>query len=162
MKRLALLPLAALLLAGCSTKYIGNTRIEDTEENREILRVVEQYRRAVEDRDVQRILDLTSDKYFEDPGTPYDSSDDYDKAGLQQRLDQAFSKVQDQHLVIDVRKVQLNEDEDRAAVDYRFDYRYRLDLPNANEWREQSDLNRIELAREGEDDKAAWKIISGL
>lgn len=159
MKRTALLlPLAALLLTACTTKYIGNTRIEDTKENRELLVVVDQYRRAVEDRDIQRILDLTSDGFFEDPGTPYDPTDDYDKAELAQRLEQAFGKVTDQRLQIDVRKVDIDERQARANVDYRFDYRYRLDLPNANQWREQTDLNRLSFVREGQD----WKIISGL
>src|SRR5690625_4353707 len=62
----------ALLTVGCTTRYIGNTLIEDTETNRDILLVLEKYRKAVEDRDIQRILDLTSDEFFEDPGTPSD------------------------------------------------------------------------------------------
>jgi hypothetical protein len=157
-KRLILVGLVALFASACTTRYIGNTRIEDTEENRELVRVVEQYRRAVEDRDIQRILDMTSDRYFEDPGTPHDPTDDYDKAGLKQRLEAAFARVKEQRLAIDVRRIQLNEDENEALVDYRFDFRYRLDLPSGDEWREQTDLNRLELRREGED----WKIISGL
>lgn len=159
MKRTALLlPLAVLLLSACTTRYLGNTRIEDTKENRELLLVVEQYRRAVEDRDIQRILNLTSDRYFEDPGTPYDPTDDYDKAGLAQRLEESFSKVTDQRLVVDVRKAEIDERQGRAHVDYRFDYRYRLDLPDANQWREQTDLNRLNFVRES----GEWKIISGL
>lgn len=161
MKRPVLLLLAALLGASasaCSTRYIGNTRIEDTDENRAILRVVEQYRRAVEDRDVDRIMSLTSDRYFEDPGTPHIPGDDYDKAGLRERLETAFARVQEQRLAIDVRRVQMNDDENEAAVDYRFDYRYRLDLPQGDQWRQQSDLNRMELRLEGDQ----WKIVSGL
>lgn len=159
MKRTALLlPLAVLLLSACTTRYLGNTRIEDTKENRELLTVVEQYRRAVEDRDVQRILALTSDRFFEDPGTPYDPTDDYDKAGLAQVLQESFSKVTDQRLVIDARKVEIDERQGRAHVDYRFDFRYRLDLPDANQWREQTDLNRLSFVREGRE----WKIVSGL
>lgn len=158
MKRSILVVLAALTATACSTKYIGNTRIKDTEENRELLRLVEQYRRAVEDRDVQRILSMTSDHYFEDPGTPHDPTDDYDKDGLRERLESAFSKVQDQRLAMDVRKIDYSEDETTAYVDYRFVYRYQLDLRGADEWREQSDLNRLELRREGDE----WKIVSGL
>jgi hypothetical protein len=160
MKRPVLLLVAALLgVSACGTRYIGNTRIEDTDENRAILRVVEQYRRAVEDRDVERVLSLTSDRYFEDPGTPHNPADDYDKAGLRERLVSSFAKVQEQRLTIDARRVELNEDENEATVDYRFDFRYRLDLPQAGgQWREQNDLNRLEVRLEGED----WKIVSGL
>lgn len=159
MKRAALVVVLAIGASACSTRYIGNTRIEDTEENREMLRVVEQYRRAVEDRDVERILELTSDTYFEDPGTPYDPADDYDKSGLRERLQEAFARVLEQRLVIEARRLTLDEDdESRANVDYRFDYRYRLDMAGADEWRSQSDLNRLELVNED----GTWRIASGL
>ncbi len=159
MKRPVLLLIAALLGASaCSTRYIGNTRIEDTDENRAVLRVVEQYRRAVEDRDVERVLSLTSDRYFEDPGTPHIPADDYDKAGLREKLESSFAKVQEHRLAIDVRRLKMNDDEDEVAVDYRFDYRYRLDMARAEQWREQNDLNRLELRLED----GEWKIVSGL
>ncbi|MFO7157008.1 MAG: nuclear transport factor 2 family protein [Pseudomonadota bacterium] len=155
----SLAPALAVLVAsvGCTTRYIGNTQVEDTEENRAILLVIEQYRRAVEDRDIQRILDLTSEDFFEDPGTPGDPSDDYDKRGLRQKLEESFSRIADQRLRIDVRKLhQL--DRDRVAVEYRFDYRYKLALPSAPEWREFIDVNRVVLVREGEQ----WRFLSGL
>ncbi len=159
MKRIALLPLAALLvLSACTTRYIANTRIEDTSENRAILTVIEQYRRAVDDRDVERILELTTDDFFEDPGTPNDASDDYDKAGLRARLESSFAKVQDQRLRIDVRKIHVSDDGKTAHVEYRFDFRYRLNLPNANEWREANDLNRVSLRRVDD----SWKFTAGL
>lgn len=160
MKRLAPLPFLALLLAvtACTTKYIGNTRIEDTSENREILRVVENYRRAMDDRDVQRILDLCADDFFEDPGTPSDPSDDYDKIGLRTRLEATFAKVEEQRLRIDVRKIQLVDDEKRAFVEYRYDLRYRLNLPNSPEWRDATDLSRLSLQRHSE----GWKITGGI
>ncbi len=156
-RALLLIPLVA---AGCSTRYIGDTQIEDTDENREVLRVVEQYRRAVEDRDVQRILDLTSDKFFEDPGTPHDPKDDYDKAGLKARLDESFAKVKDQHLELAARKLALDEELRTAVVDYVYDHRYRLQLAGSGEgeWRKDTDVNRVALVREGEQ----WKIVSGI
>ncbi len=156
---LFLLPVA-LLGAGCSTKYIANTQIEDTAENREVLRVLEQYRRAFEDRDVQRILELTSDKYFDDPGTPHDPRDDFDKAGLERRLEQAFAHVRDQSLQITARKLQMDDDEQTATVDYLFELRFRLEMPGGprEDWRKEMDVNRVRLVREGEE----WKFISGL
>jgi ketosteroid isomerase-like protein len=159
-KRAALIPLFLLLASACSTKYIGHTRIEDTKENREILAVVERYRRAVEDRDIERLMELTADDFFEDPGTPYDPADDYDKAGLRSRLQEAFSRIKDQRLTIDARRLNVDEKNDKIVhVDYRFDHRYRLDLPGeGGNWRESMDLNRVSLTRKGGD----WKIVSGL
>jgi len=156
--RSLLLVLGLAAFAGCSTRYIGNTQVEDTEENRAILQVIEQYRRAVVDRDVQRILDLTSDRFFEDPGTPGDPRDDYDKAGLRTKLEESFSRVQDQDLRIDVRKLHQLDD-DKAAVEYRFHLRYRLALPSAEGWREFIDVNRVVLVREND---GRWRFLSGL
>lgn len=160
MKRLAPLASLALLLAvtACTTKYIGNTRIEDTAENREILRVVEQYRRAMDDRDVQRILELCADEFFEDPGTPSDPSDDYDKIGLRTRLEATFAKVEEQRLRIDVRKIQFADDGKTAFVEYRYDLRYRLNLPNAGEWRDSNDLSRLSMKRVAD----GWLITGGI
>jgi hypothetical protein len=154
-----LVPLA-LLAAGCTTKYIGDTKIEDNAENRAVLRVLEQYRRAVEDKDVQRVLELTSDHYFEDPGTPHEPRDDYDKRGLEERLEEAFGHVADQSLQIDARKIEMADDEKTASVEYVFDYRFRLVLPGGakDDWRKEMDVNRVKLVREGKD----WKFISGL
>jgi hypothetical protein len=151
------IPMLALLSA-CGTKYIPTTQIEDTEENRQLLRVVEQYRRAVEDKDVARILELTSDSFFEDPGTPGDPSDDYDKAGLKVRLEEAFAKLRDQKLDISVRKLHWIDDEKEAQVEYAFDYRYQLDMAGAGEWRADRDLNQVTLRREGD----TWRIVSGI
>jgi len=157
--RLALLPLAILLvLTACTTRYIGNSMIEDNEENREILHVIEAYRRAVEDRDIQKILDLTSASYFEDPGTPGDPSDDYDKAGLREKLEETFAQIEDLTLRIDPRKVEFSEDRSRVFVEYRYDLRFRMILPSASEWRETQDLKRVELKRED----GTWRFVAGI
>jgi hypothetical protein len=148
----------AVLLSACGTKYIPSTQIEDTEENRQLLRVVEQYRRAVEDKDVDRILELTSDSFFEDPGTPGDPSDDYDKAGLKTRLQENFAKLADQKLDLSVRKVHYNEQETEATVEYSFDYRYQLTMPGGNDWRADRDLEQVTLRRE----KGTWRIVRGI
>ena len=158
MMRLALPLLALLSVSACTTKYIGNSRVEDTAENRDVLRVVEQYRRAMDDKDVQRILELTSDDFFEDPGTPGDPSDDYDKIGLRTRLEATFAKVEEQRLRIDVRRITFADDDKRAFVEYRYDLRYRLNLPNATEWRDATDLSRLSMKRQD----GTWKITGGL
>src|SRR4051812_10166127 len=54
--------------SGCATTQIPNTRVEDTEENREILEFVEQYRKAVESRDSVTLLKMASEYYFDDMG----------------------------------------------------------------------------------------------
>lgn len=162
MKRLTVLVALLAAASACTTKFIGDTQIEDTDENREVLRVVEQYRRAMEDEDLGRVLELTSDSFFEDPGTPHDPKDDYDKAGLKKRLEEAFASTVEQRLEMNVRRLELDEEARKAKVDYLFDHRFRLKLAaegaGDGEWHRKSDVSRAQLVREGE----SWKIVSGI
>src|SRR4051794_16708159 len=86
MVALALCPAFGLALASCDHKNIPNTKIEDTESNREVVDFVEKYRHAVEDRDTAALLGMASKFYYDDMGTPAGDDDvDYDtlKVGLQ-------------------------------------------------------------------------------
>lgn len=157
MRFLATLPLAVAVL-GCSSRYIANTQIEDTEENRSVLEVVEHYRRAMEDKDLDRILSLISDSFFEDPGTPHDPKDDYDKARLKERLTESFARLKEQRLDISPRKVKIDDEERGAQVEYVYDFRYLLALPQGDLWKQDIDVNRLTLRKEGE----TWKVVSGL
>src|SRR5690348_10067368 len=80
-----------LLSAGCTSHYIPNTDVEDTEENRKLITFCEKYRKAVEYKDVGLLLKLASPKYYEDGGN-VDAADDIDYAGLKDYL---TSKYQD-------------------------------------------------------------------
>ncbi|PKN47872.1 MAG: hypothetical protein CVU63_06075, partial [Deltaproteobacteria bacterium HGW-Deltaproteobacteria-20] len=82
-KRLLLstIVLTLLLLAGCTKNYIPNTDVEDTEDNRRVVTFCETYRKAVERRDIGRILSMVSPRYYEDGGN-VDASDDLDYEGL--------------------------------------------------------------------------------
>ena len=52
--------------AGCSKSYIPNTDVEDSSENKKVIAFCEQYRHAVEDKDVGTLLKLASPRYYED------------------------------------------------------------------------------------------------
>src|SRR5947199_9216204 len=69
------------LAMGCTTHYIPNTDVEDTEDNRRVIDFCEQYRHAVENRNIPRLLQLVDPRYYEDGGNA-DSSDDMDFDGL--------------------------------------------------------------------------------
>src|SRR5690348_13763867 len=64
-----LLPLAGA--AGCAhTDYFPGTTIQRNEENIKILETVEKYRRRMLEHNVDGLLVLASQRYFEDSGTP--------------------------------------------------------------------------------------------
>jgi hypothetical protein len=78
--------MSALLLAAlgtaCGPRYLPGTKVEATEEREEVAAVVEQYRRAVEQRDNDAVRKLVSATYYENASTTEDPSDDYDAEGL--------------------------------------------------------------------------------
>ena len=82
---------AALLLVGrqpararTRTTFPGTTILRN-EENIKIIETVEQYRRRMLEHNVDGLLVLASQTYFEDSGTPR-SDDDYGYEGLKQVL----------------------------------------------------------------------------
>ena len=82
----------SLGICACAHSKIRGTQIDDTEENRAILLIVEEYHRAVEDLDADAVLALVSPKYFEDNGNTIEA-DDYDYKGLSDGLKANFSRT---------------------------------------------------------------------
>ena len=68
-------------LSACSTRYIEGTKIPDSDEAREVIQVVEIYRKALERRDVDFLAAMASPRYFEKNGNS-NSQDNYDFNGL--------------------------------------------------------------------------------
>jgi hypothetical protein len=96
--RLALLVFVVATLAttacGGRQRQISGTRIADTPANRTILDTIDAYRRAVESQDAEAILLMTSDRYWEDSGTPT-GGDDYGRDRLREVLGTRFKQVTD-------------------------------------------------------------------
>lgn len=151
-------PLALLLLSlpGCSTTYIPNTDIEDTSDNRKVVRFCEGYRHAVEDKNVGLLLKLASPRYYEDGGNA-NTEDDIDASGLKDYLTTTFMKTQAIRYEIRYRKITLTENE-RVLVDYTYSASYRLPGVKNEEWRHTVAENRLELTKDGE----TFKILSGM
>jgi ketosteroid isomerase-like protein len=146
--------LAGLALAGCARK-IPNTDIDDTRENRGLIAVVDDYRKAFVMRDVHGIMALVSRDYFDDAGTS-DTSDDVDFRLLPQVLTETFQKLPDVKLEIGVTEIRVHGD--KAAVDMFYDARYRVATPRREVPKRDTDVQRLVLKREGDQ----WKIVSGL
>ena len=83
-----LLPLAVFWARARTGVFPGHDDPPQTEENKQIIETVEQYRRRMLEHNVEGLLVLASESYFEDSGTPR-SDDDYGYDGLKQVLEQA-------------------------------------------------------------------------
>jgi hypothetical protein len=152
-----LLFLTLALAAGCAKeKLIPNTKVPDTQLNRNILRVVEMYRRAVVTADAAAILALVHPTYLDNAGTPQ-GKDDIDYEALKELLKTQFKstdkiRMRIEYLAVEVRGRQAEVD---TWIDATFVYKNPKAQPR---WRRLTDANRYRLIR----DKDTWRFISGL
>ncbi len=150
------LSLAALSTAACSKTYIPNTDVEDTSENKKVIGFCEEYRHAVEDKDVGKLLKLASPRYFEDGGNT-NPDDDIDYDGLKDYLTATFVKTHTIRYEIRYRKVTFGENK-KVFVEYSYSASYRIPGLKGEEWKHTVADNRLELVPEGE----SFKILAGM
>lgn len=153
---LALALLLASLSFGCSKSFIPNTDVEDSSENKKIIAFCEQYRHAVEDKDVGVLLKLASPRYYEDGGNT-NPEDDIDADGLKDYLTTTFVKTQTIRYEIRYRKVTVEENK-KIYVEYTYSASYRIPGLKGEEWKHSVADNRLELVAEGD----TYKILAGM
>jgi hypothetical protein len=154
---LLLLSLCTLLLSGCTRQLIPNTDVENTPENRKIIQFCEDYRRAVERREIGILFSLAHPKYYEDGGN-IDASDDIDHAGLKDFLRERFSGTRAIRYEIRYRRVKYGPN-DTVFVDYTYSASYKIPTDEDEDgWHRQVADNRLELTPH----KDTFLILSGM
>lgn len=148
-----LVPLVAL---GCGGHTIPNTDVEDTDKNRKIITFCEEYRRAVEQKKIGRLLQLADETYYEDGGND-DATDDLDYAGLRAYLEDRFAKTKGIRYEIRYRQVAQGR-KARLLVDYTYSASYKLPTDAGDVWRHVVADNRLELIPVGD----TFKIVAGM
>src|SRR5512137_2556518 len=146
--------LAALGLAACA-KYLPNTEIRDTPDNRAIIAVIDAYRKAFDTRNVDGVMALVSPSYYDDAGT-VDASDDVDYKALPQVLRDTFSRITQVRIEFGITDIVVNGNKGQADLFY--DAKYRVMTPRTEIAKRDTDIQRLLLERDGQ----SWKIISGL
>lgn len=155
---LAAVAVVASLVTGCAARYIPNTDVEDTEENRKIVAFCEKYRHAVEEKDIGVLMQLASEDYYATGGN-VDPRDDIDYAGLKTYLSGAFQDAKAIRYEIRYRRILRDEeDKDRIFVDYTYSASYRIPGLKGEEWRRKVEDNRLELTPHNED----YRILTGM
>jgi hypothetical protein len=145
----------APLCAGCNAELIPNTDVPDNAENREAIRFVERYRHAVERRNVGAILQLVSERFYDDNGTPT-TTDDRDYDMLREELAAVADRLLDVRYEMRYRRVTYRPD--RVLVDYTYTSSFKIATPEGDRWETRLNDNRIELVREGDE----LRIVSGI
>ena len=154
--RAPLLALFGFVLAACSKTYIPNTDVEDTSDNRKVVLFCEEYRHAVEDKNIGKLLTLASPRYHEDGGNTR-GEDDLDYDGLKQYLAGVFMKTTGIRYEIKYRKVTFKENK-HVLLEYTYAASNRLPGVKQEEWRHPVADNQIELIPDGE----TFKILGGM
>ena len=145
--------------SGCAhTEYFSGTTIARTEQNRKIIETVEQYRQRLLARNVEGLLVLASDKYFEDSGTPR-SDDDYGYDGLKQVLTNQLKRVKSMRYEIEYRNIHVTgSDPRRAEVEVFLDGSFELAAEAGDRYRRVNDYHHFVLEQKGDE----WKFLSGM
>lgn len=147
--------LLAFAAGACAHSKIPRTNIDDTDENREILKLVEEYQRAFEQRDAGAVLALVSPRFYEDNGNT-DRSDDYDYNGLQESLSKDFARTKAMQLEVRVDAIEV--DDELAFAELYYTYRAQNEYPAGLQWDTGSDRTRLRFERHDE----RWLIVGGL
>jgi hypothetical protein len=152
--------LATLVLSSgafaCSKTYIPNTDVEDTSENRQVILFCEQYRHALEDKDVAKLLKMMSPAYFEDGGNTK-NEDDADFERTREFLTSDFLKTSGIRYEIRYRRVTFTPT-NHIYVDYTYAAAWKLPGVKIDEWHHKVADNRLDLVRDGE----SYKILGGM
>ncbi|MFP2902397.1 nuclear transport factor 2 family protein [Corallococcus sp. 4LFB] len=147
---------AVFLLAACAPKRIPGTELEDTDDTRAILSVMERYRAALEARDAKAIQALVSPKFRDDGGTE-DTVDDLTADNLGPHLQALFQKLQNPKVDFNIRRVEVREEDDIALAIYYWNASWRMPGLNARP-QQDSELEQMVFQKvDGE-----WKILSGI
>lgn len=160
-KIVSLFLLAMSGAVGCSHgQYLPGTTIPATEANREIIETIEAYRTRLIERNVDGLLLLASDKYFEDSGTP-ESNDDYGYAGLSNILTSRLHRVESIRYDIQYKSIRVGSD-GRAQVEAFLSGAFELQGEAGDRYRRVSDYHRFVLERSTSGGSSKWKFVSGM
>ncbi len=146
----------ALGLTGCGTTMIPNTDVEDNSKNRKVVSYCEQYRHAVEEKNVGLLLQMAHERYLEDGGNT-STTDDIDYGGLREYLTTQFVKTQQIRYEVRYRRITFTQ-ADKILVDYTYSASYKIPGVSKEEWRHTVADNRLVLVPTGE----SYKILSGM
>lgn len=156
--------LTATASIGCGKKpSIPGTEIPDTTENRDILQVLERYRKSFVRKDAAQVL-ATAHKTYHDEGGTDDPNDDVSYTELGPLLRRRLSQLDSIRFTMDYLEVHVHGDRAvcRVWIDASFRMKPLLDtqgLPRQQPvFSRTQDYNEFELIREGN----TWLISRGM
>ncbi len=150
-------PVAIGIVAVACAGNIPNTEVPDTDENREVVKFMEKYRRAVESREVGSLLSMASHMYLDDNGTP-NGDDDLDFGTLKKKLSRWSEQVSDVRYEIKYRRVTVEPQ--KVLVEFRYSSSFKVASADGEPvWRRRLGDHRMVLERMS---SGEFRILSGM
>jgi len=147
-----------LFFVSCSSqKMIEGTSVKDTDDNRVIYDIMMKYNKNLEEKNVDALMKLVSNRYYDGMGT-IDSSDDYGYSQLRDILEKRFAQIKEIFQIIKVKKIIHNKSNKHYYVVYQYDAKFLMNIEGNEKWHKKIDTNQITLVKEGKE----FKIIKGL
>ena len=146
------------LASGCSrVKLIAGTGIPDNKKNREVVAVVERYRRAMIRKQTGVLMAMAHPNYFEHSGTPK-GEDDYGYKGLLLVLRNRLPQLESIRYSIKYRKIHWLSPT-QVQIEIYIDASFQLSVPgSSSKWSRYTDYNEIVLAKS----KGRWLFLRGM
>jgi hypothetical protein len=151
-----LIALITIFAAGCSSKNIKDTDVRDTAFNREIVEVVERYRRAIETRDSDALKAMLSRRYYENASTTETDQDDYGYDVIIKKILPMLSENVER-VFFQVRIKNIKRKLTRTLVTIEYVLRFRYNDGQETRWAMQNDVNQLEFVLEDN----VWRIRTG-
>lgn len=152
----ALLVAASLVVACAKPVLIRGTQIPDTPKNKEVVQAVEEYRRAMEELAVPKLMAMAHKHYYEHSGTP-SGEDDYGYKGLLKVLGQRMKQVVAVRYNMKYLRIHWPEP-NQAELEVYIAASYQLKAEDGEHWHRMTDYNKIVLVQE----KGRWLFLSGM
>jgi ketosteroid isomerase-like protein len=153
--RLGLSLLALLAAAACSPRRLPGTDIRDTSETRAIYGVVQEWVKAMNERNAAGVLAQVASDYFDDAGTP-EPGDDLDRERLEKAIAADLARIEGSKLAVTLRRIEVQNETAFAEIFY--DSYYRVLTTVGPVPRRDSDVHRMRFRKlDGK-----WKIAGGL
>lgn len=148
-----------MALGACARQasYIPGTKIPQTAENEQLIKVIERYRQAVERKDAAALLMMASKSFYYEDGGTQTGTDDYGYEGLKEVLATRFQLAK--NIRYSMRYIKIRQTGKRAFVEVFIDASFSVKGPRGEMRREDvRDQNQLVLIREGD----SWKFVSGM
>ena len=130
--------------------------MDNTESNRALLKMLDDYRRAVEEKNVEGIMRLLDESFSDDGGTA-DMSDDMEYANARKKLEERFSRINNVRMQLNFRKMEHSPSQPNV---YLVSYSYMLSFSMGDKDIPQtSDVKQMHVRKTKD---GAWLILSGI